>query len=186
MLVYKNEIFNKFYRKIVESIESWKNKDDIYAISFWLSRDLHYFIKLIVGYNTVSHYKREISNRISESNAKWNFAFWLQNVSVEISANDQEFREWVQSLPEYVDIQNKNKNKNAKLLSIEQTNEVFINEMIKISKELFDNGVISSQFGRNIPIIVHELDYNPKSIKWTNRANPKGIADEFIENAENL
>jgi hypothetical protein len=179
MPIYSNEIFNKYYLQIVNSISSWKNPDDIYAISFWLSRDLEHYIKLIVGYNTVSHYKREISALVSENSAKWNFAFWLQNVTVEISSNDIDFNNWFKSLPEYIDLESRKKTLNSKLFSIEQTNEIFIAEMIKISKELFENDIIIKALGKNIPIIIHELEYTKKSIKWTRDANPKGLSDEF-------
>ncbi len=186
MQIYTNEIFNKYYLQIVRNINSWKNPDDIYAISFWLSRDLYHCIKLVVGYNTISHYKREVSAIVPEQTAKWNFAFWLQNVTVEISSNDIDFQNWVMALPDYIDLERKDKNVGRKLLSIEQTNEAFIVEMIKIVKELFENNVISKAFGKNIPIIIHELEYDKKSVKWTKQANPKGLTDEFLDVLSNF
>lgn len=44
---------------------------------------------------------------------------------------------------------------------------------------------VADTFGRNIPVLVHELEYYDLPNGWTKRANPPGVADEFLAWAQN-
>ncbi|MCF6347930.1 MAG: hypothetical protein L3J20_06490 [Flavobacteriaceae bacterium] len=59
--------------------------------------------------------------------------------------------------------------------------EDFIEEIILLTKRLFSEKVILNKFGKNIPILIHELEYTIESSNLTLKSNPKGVADEFIE-----
>jgi hypothetical protein len=49
----------------------------------------------------------------------------------------------------------------------------------RLGRRLHDDGVIAAKFGRPIPIIVHNLEYEDGTVQLTRAANPKGLADEF-------
>ena len=53
--------------------------------------------------------------------------------------------------------------------------------IIANAKRLHEEGVIKAKFGKDIPIIIHELEYSDVSIDWTERANPASITIEFID-----
>lgn len=50
-----------------------------------------------------------------------------------------------------------------------------------VAKRLLDNNVISNTFKREIPIIIHDLEYSWFSEEATKNGNPNGIADIFLE-----
>ena len=47
-------------------------------------------------------------------------------------------------------------------------------------RQLFADGTIAGAFGRDIPAIIHELEYYAAPNSWTKHANPKGLANEFL------
>jgi hypothetical protein len=57
----------------------------------------------------------------------------------------------------------------------------FIEVIITLTKRLFSEKVISTKFGKDIPVLVHELEYYDLPISWTLKSNPDGLVDEFVE-----
>ena len=57
----------------------------------------------------------------------------------------------------------------------------FIKEAIALAKQLLDEGEIEKIFGRNIPIIIHQQDFEETPIIWTKKANPAKLIKEFLE-----
>ena len=56
----------------------------------------------------------------------------------------------------------------------------FIETVINTMRQLFADGTIAGAFGRDIPAIIHELEYYAAPNSWTKHANPKGLANEFL------
>lgn len=56
----------------------------------------------------------------------------------------------------------------------------WMNRAIKCSRSLWVSS-IKDQLGKEVPIIVHELEYYDLPIKWTTRSNPKPLIDEFLK-----
>ena len=46
---------------------------------------------------------------------------------------------------------------------------------------MLDEGEIEKIFGRNIPIIIHQQDFEETPIIWTKKANPAKLIKEFLE-----
>ena len=53
-----------------------------------------------------------------------------------------------------------------------------------VARKLHAEGVIKEQFGKDIPIIVHELEYYDLICEVTKKANPNGQADVFLKAME--
>ena len=73
---YIQTAWSKSFNSIDEKIIN-----EIYAFSFWVyddEDDLRCPV-LAIGYNTNSNLQKEIDSASSKEEAKWNFAFWLQN-----------------------------------------------------------------------------------------------------------
>ena len=53
--------------------------------------------RLVFGYNTETNYKKNISNASDSDEARWNFAFWLQNEEIVIGDNyeEEDFKELI-------------------------------------------------------------------------------------------
>ncbi|MDQ6597907.1 hypothetical protein E2K98_29045 [Bacillus salipaludis] len=50
-----------------------------------------------------------------------------------------------------------------------------------VSKRLHDNKVIINTFNKEIPIIIHDLEYSWYTVEATQNGNPNGIANIFLE-----
>lgn len=179
--------------KLKDTILNIDNKvvPDIYAISFYKSNDnddpRHPL--LTVGYNTFSSWasctpkpgqkaKWPIASNTNE--AKWNFAFWLQNE--ELIIGGEEFNPvsgWVKELPFYYTDDEAEKDFDRAMEKAEEINEKFIQIIIEHAKRLHRDGIIFQKFEREIPIIIHELEYYDDPLNWTKQANPNGLTTEF-------
>lgn len=176
-----NSIFDKFYTDFENEIQSWDNKNDIYAISIWIDSDDDDSRKIqaIVGYNTIEQVNNIKSDASSELEAKWNFAFWIQNEKLVLSCNQPDFQKWIQAQPDYFKDELWNNDFHLALEKSEKLEKVFVEQIIQIVTDLFEKKVIEDNFGMNIPIIIHELEYYDKPIGWTKKANPDGVTEEF-------
>lgn len=181
------------YQKIKEAILQIDNSmvSEIYVLSFYIYNgdDDPRQPMLTVGYNTNERWqactpkpgqapKWPIASDVEE--AKWNFAFWLQNEELVIGGYDFDpVSEWVRNSPYYyTDEQAEDDFDKTDLLS-QKIQDKFTEIAISHAQKLHSDGVITAKFGKDIPIIVHELEYYDKPVLWTKQANPGGLAKEF-------
>ena len=184
----------KSYEKLKNAIQEIANEEDkkeVYALSFCCTcddDDLR-FPKITLGYNTLSNVKEESYNATSKEDAKWNFDYWLQTeVETVGGKKDKLLKQWFAKTPYfYSDEENER--------AIEEDEELydkllkkgdkfgkdFIKEVIVLAKRLLDDGEVEKVFGRNIPIIIHQRDFEDTPISWTKKANPAKLIKEFLE-----
>ncbi|WP_299251236.1 hypothetical protein [uncultured Cytophaga sp.] len=169
-------------------------KQDIYAISFYyyIENDDLRFPTIHVSYNTNHQYKKEIKNASSEAEAKWNFAFWLQDELLRIGGLDNALlNNWFKETPYYYSEEEDQKSLDDEDLfdDLFELGDAFDNEFIEaiilLTKRVFDEKIIDTIFGKQIPIIIHDLEYYEEPIDWTIRANPTGLVDEFLQKYNN-
>lgn len=189
----EKELFaSKSYEKMRMAINGILDADrkDIYALPFWYFNDDDdvRYPKIVIGYNTNGHYEASVRSASSRDEAKWNFAFWLQNELVEIGGlEDPLLDAWFKESPyHYSDEQNEEAGEDDELFNelLEgggQFDDEFIEEIISMTQRLFREGVIRQVFGKDIPVLIHELEYYDAPVNWTLKANPKGLVDEFVE-----
>ncbi|VAW86067.1 hypothetical protein MNBD_GAMMA16-1683 [hydrothermal vent metagenome] len=192
----KNKFIESSYHKFKNAITEINDDatKDIYAVSFWYFEeddDLR-FPTILVSYNTNANYKEQILKASNNKEAKWNYAYWLQDFIGQIGGREDELlKNWFKSTPYfYSENENEKMFENNEIFEkiIEQGSEFcedFIEEIILLTKRLFSEKVILNKFGKNIPILVHELEYGDGSTDLTLNSNPKGVADEFIEWVQN-
>jgi hypothetical protein len=177
----------------------------VYALSFWkdnLNDDPRKPL-LTVGYNTVAQWhssfsqaedKQSVSYPLSSdaAEAKWNFAFWLQNELLSSGGEDGEFTQWATTLPgyytdeQYADVEEDEAALDHLLARAESIQEAFMAVVLDLARRLHADGTIQTVFGRAIPIIVHELEYSTQNVQWTTQANPPGLLAEFIAWVDSL
>lgn len=92
----RETLFESFYTKAEKAIKKMgkQNIKDIYAISFWkdnLEDDPRCPV-ITIGYNTLNQVEVAKRNASSLMEAKWNYAFWLQNEVGTIGGNDKNLR----------------------------------------------------------------------------------------------
>jgi len=197
-IIEKKKFTDAAYNKLKAAL-SEINKDikkDIYALSFYFNdkEDLRYPL-ILVSYNTITNYKEKIPKASDDKEAKWNFAFWPQNFIEQIGGgNDELLKKWFEntvyyySQKEHIDAFETD-NEEAFEDCLEKGNDFccdFLEEIISMTKQLFDDAVIKAAFGKNIPILIHELEYYDDTLDWSLKSNPQGLVDEFSEWVKSL
>jgi hypothetical protein len=157
----------------------------IYSVSFYVydQDDDPRRPTLTLGYNTESNWKASIAKASSSSEAKWNYAFWLQNALLYTGDTmwSQRTYEWVKlSGSSYSDIDEEEDFDRCLQLGAKITMG-FVSMLCKISLRLHKSKYIKGIFGRSIPVIIHELEYYDEIADQTVKSNPNGLAKEFSD-----
>ena len=58
--------------------------------------------------------------------------------------------------------------------------EAFIQVLIEVVKELHESNFIKEQFGREIPVLIHELEFYEEIAMQNLKANPSEVVEEFV------
>lgn len=180
---YRDMWYNRV-RDFILSLDA--DVEDIYVISFLKGNDYDdpRSPYIIVDYNTISNYKSQTSKASSEGEAKWNYAFWLENDLLTIGGeNDSDLRKLFES--EHIFYGGDNSDDDLLDEDMEEDEkddkmqELFMDIVIEISNRLHEDGVLKKKFGKEIPVIIHELEYYELPMSWTRRGNPEELIVEF-------
>jgi len=158
---------------------------DIYALSFFIydTDDDPRYPVLQLGYNTLKHVADSTASASSVEEAKWNFAFWLQNELEFIGVPETEDAQLLEELLRSRSLWYTDEDEEADFDRCMQIGSDitagFVDACIRIARALHQNGVIEQQFSRPIPVVVHELEYYDEIAVQTRSANPLGLAKEF-------
>ncbi|MEV5576374.1 hypothetical protein AB0L06_40625 [Spirillospora sp. NPDC052269] len=163
---------------------------EIYAISFWIDDedDDPRRPTLIIGYNTETQVKQTIleGHASDPAEARWNYAFWLQNQLAVIGDRTHDpvgaaAREaWIKELGHWYD----EPTIEAEWLTTagpraQQIETAFNKACCDLSRTLHATGVLTAALGKSVPVLVHELEYYEQIALRTEAANPPGLADAF-------
>jgi hypothetical protein len=189
-----NQFFDDAYRKIKAAIEEIDpaTASEVYALSFWKTNDNDdpRYPEIIVSYNTESQVNDQRENAADEHEARWNYAFWLQDDLLIVGGeDDQDYLSWLQSTPFYdsdESVEAAETNNDTETLAVQDSNAehiqgLFIENIIAIANRLHQDGVIGAKFNKPIPILLHELEYYDLPIGWTKRANPPSYLTDFLQ-----
>ncbi len=170
------------YETIKNCILSWSDElvPDIYALSLWFSfydDDLKQ-PTLNVGYNTNTQVELSLENA-GPAEAKWNYAYWVQD-DIEIPGNVPEAEEWIKELGLWFTEEEKETDFDRVCELMDEIAAEFIELLISVAQRLHGDGIIMKKFSREIPIIIHELEYPDYIAEINSRANPPDTIAEFL------
>ncbi len=170
---YLQQIEEEIYQKAVDAIASW-NEPDIYVVSFYYWEDEQDPCKprLSIGFNTESHYREKSAGVKREDylfDYRWNFAWWLQNDhDVQYGCDPQSAKlieKWVGTFKIRYHITG-----------------AFNDMLVRVVQRIHKEGILTSHFGKELPIIIHELEYYDEPLKINLAANgPELIEQGFID-----
>jgi hypothetical protein len=162
--------------------------EDIYGISFFIDneRDDPRQPTLTIGYNTEAQIRRTVADACDEAEARWNYAFWLQNEVTVIGDLTRDpdgaaaRRQWISELglwydePTHPEFWMTTVGPTAALIEAN-----FNQACVQLARDLHNDGVVKSAIARPVPVILHELEYYEGIARRTEAANPPGLADDF-------
>jgi hypothetical protein len=167
---------------IIDKIKKW-TETDIYAVSLFVYNDGDNPSKptVTLGYNTESRITQKESG-VSDIEFRWNYAYWLQNDELRFGFGDtaEIVKNWIveQGLEyhenldyEYTEDAEENDDK---------ITESFIELLIEIVKEIHEDKILTEKFGKELPILIHELEYYDEIAEQNIEANGEELVKEFI------
>jgi len=166
----KLDLQNEIITRIKPIISAWVD-DDIYAISFFVydKDDNPCEPTFTLGYNTERDYQKAlVGGAFDELEARWNYAWWAINNFLVFGEGETAdlVRQWItdMGLPclTYEEVFGMGRDSNTEAL-LAKVHDRLPNELIKVLicviKQLHSSGFIKNKFGKEIPIIIHELEY---------------------------
>lgn len=160
----------KLQALIERKIAEWE-EEDIYALSLFVydEEDDPRRPTVTLGYNTERQVKESLSDASDEREARWNYAFWIQNEELCWGRDDtaEDVKRWLteQDLWERE----------------EDITEAFVALLTEIVKDIHASGLLTEKFGREIPVLIHELEYYDKIAEQNIRANGEELVRDFAE-----
>ena len=158
---------------------------DIYALSFYvfdIDDDPRYPV-LQLGYNTLARARACAPSASSAEEAKWNFAFWLQNELKFIGEPETQggllLEGYLKASGLWYSDGDEEADFDQCMQIADRITSYFVEACVRIAQALHTTGVIERKFSTPIPIIVHELEYYDEIAMQTRRANPPGMTKEF-------
>jgi hypothetical protein len=175
--------------QLISALSSISPEDraDLYVISLWV-QDLDDDPRrpsITVGFNT-ERQVAECTPRASGPNeARWNFAFWLQNSLVEVCGERSDSlgaslrQAWATVRGIWYSDEDQERDFEATLKLDEALTDEFVNVAVQVVKELHTSGEITRILGRPVPVLIHELEYYEKIALQNEAANPPALVEAF-------
>ncbi|ETN94287.1 hypothetical protein [Zhouia amylolytica] len=173
-------------------------KDSIYAYSLYCYDAFADPLRanLTLGYNTIEHYRSEmdaayndkepetffdfINTPHDDMEAKWNYAFWLQNDIVTIgTADDKKGKElitnWIKEQGFYYTEEESWKNFEACMEKARAVTKQFLKILVKVVQRLHQ------KFNLKVPILIHQLESFEGITEYNIEANGKSLVKEYLD-----
>lgn len=186
----KETLFEIFYTKAEKAVRRIGKQDtgDIYALSFWKDNweDDPRCPLITIGYNTLAQVETVKENASSVMEAKWNYAFWLQNEMGTLGGNDKHLRQYFKETGLfYTQQEYARAEKNGEEHKLDEQDDrmqaLFMEVVIAVVRELHQRGVVKEALGKEVPILIHELEYYDLPVGWTIQGNPRPLIEEFLK-----
>ena len=174
----KEIILNKIKEAIIKS-----NKEEVYAVSLYLEYfcDNLYEPNVILSYNTNEHLKEVMKDDVDELEAKWNYAYWLQEELYVFGTGDTKdvVKEWfIKNNYGYLTA-NEYFSSDISDELISEIDMKIREELIEVVKELHNSNFIKEQFCKEIPVLIHELEYYDEILEINKKSNPEYLLEGF-------
>ena len=158
------------------------SNDDVYSYSFFVydDEDDPRRPTLTIGFNTISNYQNKATNASGLEEAKWNYAFWLQNEIASIGTEEDRIgrtiiQNWINEIGlNYTDEEEEDDFEKC-LDQGEKITSAFVDILIKVVQYIHSANVTK------LPIIIHELEYYDTISEQNIEANGAERVKEFTE-----
>ncbi|MDE6642268.1 MAG: hypothetical protein K2K63_17295 [Acetatifactor sp.] len=165
----KTDLKEKIQQLIEQKISEWQ-EDDIYAISLYVNdeNDDPHRPVAVLGYNTESQVQKSLPKASDGQEARWNYAFWLQNEELCLGRGDtaEDVSDWIhgQGLWDQED----------------EIAEAFVRLLVTVVKDIHASGLLKDKFGKELPFLIHELEYYDIIATQNIEANGEALVRDFV------
>lgn len=185
------------YNKVKSEILKW-NEDGIYAISFFINANesneymgFENVSSWAISYNT----EKDCNGADELDEERWNYAFWRQDETMIIDTDEPDvFTEKLFDWYAENGITNIGEENEDEMYD-EDCNYIgkgpsghyeLLQLASSVAKKLHEEGIIKEHFDKEIPIIIHGLEYAWYDLEATEKANPDGQAAVFFNAMKEL
>lgn len=165
---------------------------EVNALSVWIYTEEDEPPQFVadLSYNTETQFARMTDEAADANEARWNFAFWLQNPSMMIGSSEDETgraarQQWLEETG-FADELAAAEDEDRELEICDDIESAFCEVVAAACRQLHASGLITELFGRPIPIILHDLEYHEGTVDLTSAANPPDVIQPFVEWVESL
>jgi hypothetical protein len=183
---------------------------DVYVVSFLVydEDDDPRRPTLTIGYNTQTQVQQVLAAQpgsellpagapTDEAEARWNYAFWLQNELVVIGDSTRDpvgaqlRDQWINDSglwfdePEAAPVDAPDAWDAVEPMA-DQITQRFVQACVQLANQLHADGLIQKSLGRSVPALVHEVEYYDAIADQAEAANPPGVAADFVAWVRNL
>lgn len=168
-MLWNNWMKEKLQLLLIQEISKWEN-DDIYAISLYVNDEEDDPLRptVTLGYNTERQVRESMQDASDEQEARWNYAFWLQNAELcwGVGESAGDVKSWLseQNLTDRED----------------EVTEAFVKLLVDIVRDIHTMGLLRDKFGKEIPILIHELEYYEEIAEQNISANGEELVRAFV------
>lgn len=204
-MLSREKVHNEIYSTIKSAIESIEEDmaDDIYALWIYIfEQAVENDLVINFQYSCKSHFENQRKNPdqvaiewhinhgsiVDDLLIKWETCFsWRDDKLTSWYTGDSTtYWEWLEESANcFYTKENCNLFDLYDKVELNRDNfftDCFIEELILIVKNLFEENVVLNKFNKNIPIIIDEYTFDYEEVmERTRRANPEGVADEYFE-----
>ena len=140
---------------------------------------------LTVGFNTVEQWKDTASGAVDADEAKWNYAYWLQNEVARIGGRTGDEADRIQAFIEDKGLSFTDEDEDEDFERCSRLGErivhTFVASALKAVRKLHEDGQVEEVFGRSIPLLVHGLDYDEETAENAGSSNPDAVCGAFVD-----
>jgi hypothetical protein len=172
------------------------DRADLYAVSLWVQDvdDDPRRPTITVGYNTERQVAASTprgdrsgngSVASSAAEARWNFAFWLQNSLAVICSEDGdpagvEARDaWAKQSGYWYSDAEEERDLDAALMKVAPLTAGVVEIAVGVVRELHRSGEVARLLGHPVPLLIHELEYYEQIAAQNEAANPPALVRDF-------
>ena|SRR5688572_7944944 len=122
----------------------------------------------------------------SPAEARWNYAFWLQNPAVRVPDPDNQKLIDLQlavarASDDWYDDEEEERGEDKVWVKMDRIDDMFWGCFARCVRRAHDQGEIARHFGRSIPVIVHCLEFGEQQERHTSAANPPDLLADFMQ-----
>jgi hypothetical protein len=158
------------------------DRSETYVVSLWVTDELdgEPIPQVRVGHNTETVAREAIARASSELEARWNFAFYLQDELMFIGGDGSDpdataLRDaWIAEEANTGD-----PGLDRFVIDGPDLANSLIHLLIRVVQRLHSDGALTAVFGRPIPVLIHELEYYDEILVQNLRANPPETMSGF-------